>query len=49
MRKDICKCQKMAELIDKYDELSGKVEGLATTVQHIERDYKRDSHLIPSI
>ena len=27
MRKDICKCQKMAELIDKYDELSGKVEG----------------------
>lgn len=49
MRKDIFKCQKMAELIDKYDELSGKVEGLATTVQHIERDYKRDSHLIPSI
>ena len=41
MRKDICKCQEMAEFIDKYDGLSGKVEGLATTVQHIERYYNK--------
>lgn len=41
MRKDIDKCQENAGILEKYDELSGKVEGLATTVQHIERDYNK--------
>lgn len=41
MRKDIDKCPKLAEIIEKCDELSRKVEELATIVQHIERDYNR--------
>lgn len=41
MRKDIDKCQENAGILEKYDELSGKVEGLATRVQHIERDYNK--------